>query len=646
MTISEEVISNSVVSLTELFPNFTGQFIKPFEQVVNPDIHKGICLNFELCDREQKFKVNPILRLAQLEDAEELVGIYKELYNGTYPYKEMEDVDEVRKMIQDPTIQWIIYQDPSFNIAGCITFVLDFDNKRGYIRGFMLKRKYQGNFDITKAMIGSMLGMIHTFKNRIYNWYVENRTAHAKSQYSMCVCGISPIGFYPNKDIFLGKVESDLMQILYDERSLNQYRSKEIPQILPCVETNYLYSENRYKLGDYILTNPDIKLNLHEVKTLKKNLIKQVSKDKYGYETIKFTLENSSSYFKFLYTPQVQNFEKTEYRVNNLEELYVFVREFIKCGKELGIRYCETFISAYKPEQQKIFHDAGLSPRGYIPSWNYNLDTETFEDHILFNRFDGIIDKNIQVIDKGKDLLAVLELHPMTFKIEEKRKSVMVIEKLKASPVQKHLKKTLGFGIIGYVTLIFLSVIVAFFSEPMQYMLWLHTISDLGSFIFTPLPSLFDTACILAGLITIPYCLSLRRKVCSQITSVKKSITIKAPYIGNILLKSAVIIGICGGIGYFFVGVFSLERAGPNNILHGLCAGGAFLGFVLSNILFSVYIIFFQNKIPKGFGIFGIIAPITFFGLYCIFINPLIEWLLLISILGFSVPMGLWAQLK
>ena len=118
----------------------------------------------------------------------------------------MEDEQEVRKMIEDPNVQWILYQDNSYNIAGCITFVLDFEYKRGYIRGFMLKKKYQGYIDITKAMIGSMLGMLHKFKGKIYTWYVENRTAHAKSQYSMWVCGIAPIAFYPNKDIFLGKV--------------------------------------------------------------------------------------------------------------------------------------------------------------------------------------------------------------------------------------------------------------------------------------------------------------------------------------------------------------------------------------------------------------------------------------------------------
>ena len=631
------------VSLNELFPNYTNQFIKPFKQIIDPDIHKGICLDFELCDREQKSKVNPILRLARLEDAEEIVGIYKDLYDGTYPYKEMEDVDEVRKMINNPSIQWIIYQDPSFNIAGCITFVLDFDNRRGYIRGFMLKKKYQGYIDITKAMIGSMLGMIYTFRDQIYNWYVENRTAHAKSQYSMWVCGIAPIGFYPNKDVFLENVESDLMQILYDERALKQYRSESIPEIIPCVETCYLYSENRYSLGKYKIANPEIKLDHSEVKTIKRNLVKHISKDKFGYETIRFTLKNSDSYFEFLYTPHVQNFEKTNYYVANLEELSVFAREFIKCGKELGIRYCEVFISAYNSSHQKIFHDAGLRPRGYVPSWNYNVENEIFEDNILFNWFSGTLDKNIQLIDEGKDLLIALELTPQTFKVEKNSKTVKILQKIKLKPIKKYFKRSLGIGIIGYVSLIFFSAIIAFYSEPTAYMLWRNTISELGSYLLTPFPGLFDTACILAGLISIPYYFSLRKKVISQITSIKKSVTVKTPFIGSIILKLAVIIGVCGGIGYFFVGIFSLERAGPNNIYHGLSAGGAFLGFVISIILFSIYIIFFQNRIPKSFGIIGIVVPLTFLGLYSILIIPLIEWLLLISILCFSVPLGLWS---
>ena len=70
----------------------------------------------------------------------------------------------------------------------------------------------------------------------------------------------------------------------------------------------------------------------------------------------------------------------------------------------------EVFVSAYKPDHQKIFLEAGLSPRGYIPSWNYNQKKNVFEDCILFNKFEGKIDKNIQLIPEGKELLNSLKL--------------------------------------------------------------------------------------------------------------------------------------------------------------------------------------------------------------------------------------------
>jgi hypothetical protein len=586
-------------------------------------------LTFEIVDREQTHKVSPILRVARPEDALEITKIYRELYNNTYPYKEMEDVEEVRKMIEDPAIEWIIFQDPSFTIAGCITFVLDFNNRRGYIRGFMLRKKYQGYIDITKAMIGSMLGMLHKYKNLIFTWYVENRTVHSKSQYSMGVCGIAPIGFYPNKDVFLNQVESDLMQILYDEKALREYRSTKLPQILSCVEPCYEYSKKRYQLGEFQTISPEVMLNKQDMKSLKKSLIRHVSQDKYGYETIKFTFPDSNSCFEFLYTPQVQNFEKTQYKISSLEELSVFINEFKQCRKELGARYCEVFISAYEPAHQQLFYDAGLQPRGYIPSWQYNTREKCFEDSILFNIFDGTITENIQLIDEAVELVNTLNLHPTTYGV--KKRSIPFTLDIN-QVFKKVIPPSLGIGVIGYLSLMVLSIFFASLFGTVNFALWTHTISDLGSAIVTPLPFLFDSACMLAGVVSIPYYCSLKRKL-SQNTSLKC----------NIFLRCACILGIVGGLGYFFVGVFSLDRGGPNNAAHGLFAGIAFTGFVFSIAMFGGYILVFHNKFLRGLGAFGMLFPILFYGLYCIFGTPLVEWLLLISILGFSGPVSLWS---
>ncbi len=127
---SKQIFSENDVSLDELFPNSTDEFLEPFRDIQSPEIKHDMHLDFEIITRRSRDKISPILRLAKPEDASEIIKIYKELYDGNYPYKEMVDEEVVRSMINDPSVQWIIYQDPSHNIAGCVTFVLDYENKR------------------------------------------------------------------------------------------------------------------------------------------------------------------------------------------------------------------------------------------------------------------------------------------------------------------------------------------------------------------------------------------------------------------------------------------------------------------------------------------------------------------------------------
>lgn len=635
--ISNQVFSSPTVSLAELFPNCTQELLEPFKEVIDGEFKEHLHLKFEIAGKKRN-KISPILRLARPDDVKEIVEIYKELYNGTYPYKEMEDEEEVRNMIEDPNVEWVIYQDPHYNIAGCVTFILDFDNRRGYIRGFMLKKKYQGYIDITKAMIGSMLAMLHKYKDIIYTWYVENRTAHAKSQYSMWVCGIAPIGIYPNKDIFLGKVESDLMQILYDERALRKHRCKISPLLISPIDACFQYSSKRYNLGTYTRTDPSIKLSKRKINNLNKKLEKKVVRDKHGYEMITLTLNGTDSYYKFLYTPQVKNFEKTDYTVKNLEELYVFTRAFLQCKKELNVRYCELFISAYLPEHQQLFFDAGFCPRGYIPSWEYSSENDCFKDVVLFSIFDGQIDKKIQLIEQGKELVRTLGLGQFSkaeecleissYEIQESHVEIM-------SPVsifrsQKAVKHSILGAMWTYLSLVVLSLMLAL---VFGYNIFTNTISDLGNSTITPFPFIFNMGCIIAGIITIPYNLFLHHRS-------KKSATNKIIQISS---YCGVVWGIIGGVGYFFLGIFSADRGGPNGMLHGMCAFLSFSGFVFSILFFSVQFVYSKHTISKLFGVCGVVIPIVMLVVNIIELNPLLEWMLLVSIWIHIFPLNHWS---
>lgn len=56
----------------------------------NANIRTGMDLPFELTEKARDDKISPILQLATPEDAQAIVDIYLDIYQGTYSYKEME----------------------------------------------------------------------------------------------------------------------------------------------------------------------------------------------------------------------------------------------------------------------------------------------------------------------------------------------------------------------------------------------------------------------------------------------------------------------------------------------------------------------------------------------------------------------------
>ena len=411
--ITRQLISTKEYFYSQLNIKFANEITGSFKGAKDfslEQLESGVFLNFNILKDSPNRKINPILKLADIEDAQELADICKEVYEGTYPYKEYMDVNAIRQKIKSDNYHFFLFKDIKDNTMGCLKYYLDFEKKRGYLGGFMVRKKYRSRVDVVKAMIGMAVVMISKYGNEIMMWYCENRTAHAKSQYSFLMCGLAPIAFYPNKDIFFNKVESDLMQILYDERALRIFRSSKVPTIIPEVIDCFNFANKKYNLGPVQISHPTIYLDSFSLADLKEHLKININKDKYGYEDIIFLFENSDSYFKFLYTPTVKNFEKAEYQVSSLEELFVFIQEYKKLARKKGVRYMEIFVSAYNPTHQRLFSDIGFIPRGYVPSWKLINKSGTLHDNILFSLNEGGISPKIQLIDEAVELLEILSL--------------------------------------------------------------------------------------------------------------------------------------------------------------------------------------------------------------------------------------------
>jgi hypothetical protein len=412
------------------------------------------------------------------------------------------------------------------------------------------------------------------------------------------------------------------------------------PKILPKAFNGFLYSNKWYNLGSCKIEDPDIHLNKQKIHRLQNRFDKKVSKDRFGYEMITLSFQDSESYFKFLYTPTVQNFEKTDYKVSCLEELYVFVEKFLECGKAYNIRYCEAFVSAYKPTHQNIFYDFGLEPHGYVPSWNYNQKTGKFEDCILFNWFEGEISKDIQLLEEGKELVEMLgfcysdetDFNPVN--------DLPVNDLILSEPVSFRerlvnknsnstiIKPTIMTGLVLYLLLLFGGLGTA---NMQGYQITTHAISKLGSLEVTHLPILFDLSSILGGFTTILFYYSFTKRIESQLHHKKYNI--------SEILRYTMIIGIIGSLGIIMVGIFSVDR--DCGLCHTISSVFAFGGFTLSLLIFGVVILQLDTKIPKSMGVPGML-PILAFILQCIFASPLLEWILLLSIIFALIPLFMW----
>jgi len=182
--------------------------------------------------------------------------------------------------------------------------------------------------------------------------------------------------------------------------------------------------------------------------------------------------------------------------------------------------------------------------------------------------------------------------------------------------------------ILFYGNASYLVVLVSFvsFSSFFGFSLTTNYISDLGSKNVIPFPYVHDFICVFGGLVSLPVNFFMRKKLRIVYKSSKHSI---------LFLEIGAVLGVIGNAGYVFLGVFSLDRAGPGQIFHGVTALLAFGGSVVSIFFYSLSIILSHRCKLRNLGLFGLITPTSLLFIYCVISIPLIEWFLLSSILGF-----------
>jgi len=203
---------------------------------------------------------------------------------------------------------------------------------------------------------------------------------------------------------------------------------------------------------------------------------------------------------------------------------------------------------------------------------------------------------------------------------------------------------------IGYILLLIIAVIIAALLDPDGYTIWDNWISDLGSINDTPAPFLYDIACIIADTMTIPLTFYME----NLLAPLPKRKKLREQHYSRLrfrLSSFAFLFSLIGNFGYIGVGIFSADRdyeflsvlgEGP----HGIMSYLAFGGFTFAAFFMGWLIVFYNTKIPKILGIYGIFGPLIVAILNLIYGTRLLEWMLLFSILIWIIPLSLIVLMK
>lgn len=383
-------------------------YLRKFARYTDLSLERGIVFPRKSDSKEQK--TIPMVQIAKPEEAQDISEIFKRVYQNTYPYKEMENPQEVRKMIENPNYTWFLFKINLDEIIGCVALKYMSSTRSMYLHGFAIKKEYQGTASLPKLVMAAWTVFLKKYEKKALIWFGEARSAHSKSQFLSDLLGLKPIAFFPRKDIFFNREESEFLLILYDEDLISKYRRKKIPKIIPRILTCYSYALKRYQLG-FPEVSEHVPLNFNNTKitTIKRNLIYQEENDNQGNSLIKISINNSNAFISFLFHPLIRIFEKTEYKVSNIEQLFVFIEEVKKLIKKFKIRYWEFFASAYHPAHQTILFDAGLKPFGYVPCFKYIKDENLFEDQIVFIYYEGKVNGNLKMIPETNNFLKAIK---------------------------------------------------------------------------------------------------------------------------------------------------------------------------------------------------------------------------------------------
>lgn len=195
----------------------------------------------------------------------------------------------------------------------------------------------------------------------------------------------------------------------------------------------------------------------------------------------------------------------------------------------------------------------------------------------------------------------------------------------------KVVKYSIISSMITFFSAIIIGYIVAQF-DPDGYNIVDNYISDMGSFNHTPLPYFLDYGAMITSILLIPAIFYMEYRLAPN--PIEAGEFPRMRYRLSSLGSFAMFVGF---FGFFMVGLFSEDRTTSLG-LHFIFSHVVFGGVVFSSLFYGLLILFYKTELPRLLGLYMIIFPFLTAVLMVMYNTPLYEWIMLLSLLIWVVP--------
>ncbi len=354
-----------------------------------------------------------IFKPSMRQHAKQIVNIYRLVYKGTYPFKEMLDEEYVFQTFENPAYWWGIFSFKSTDgsahnseIVGCFTIVTDKANQTAYMRGLNILPRYQGRVGV-RALSYALIYRYFQDHPGILRWYTEARTAHPIVQHLADTIGAHGCALLVNKDYFFHRKETDCFMVGYKAEVFERYRRE--PIVLPLFAREfYEFSKHQFELpGNPVFIDLGSEDNVF---SLELNQIRiEITEQSFGYWQVDFNDTESHNVLSCLFTSSVKNIEKVKWSIDDPQRsifLFLALEQFMDAHQ---IEYCEVCMPVSEIQLIGYLHQLHWHVAGYIPAWQRN-DEGTFDDCLVFYRTAEafVVPGDLKLIPTHHELLRIV----------------------------------------------------------------------------------------------------------------------------------------------------------------------------------------------------------------------------------------------